>query len=69
MKWSGFLHVVTVLAGILSIAAMITGIILGERPLGTMTGNQIREYATYLIYLAIWLALGRLVHLSKEDSE
>ena len=63
MKWSSFLHTLTVIAGLASLAAMITGSILGEKMLGTMSGLQMKEYAAYLIYLAIWMALGTLVHL------
>jgi hypothetical protein len=69
MKWSGFLNTLTVIAGIASVGAMITGIAFGDKMLGTVSGLQLKEYATYLIYIAIWLSLGILVHLSKEDNE
>ncbi len=69
MRWSPFLHVMSVLAGLLSIAAMVTGIIIGEKALGTITGNNLQEYATYSIYLALWFALATLIHLVIEDQE
>lgn len=70
MKWSSFLHVMTVLIGLLAIAAAVTGWILRERPVVMgWTGNDLAEKSILLILIAIWTALGTLIHQVKEDKE
>ena len=70
MKWSSFLHVMTVLVGLLAIAAAVIGWILRESPVMMgWTGNDLAEKSILLMLIAIWTALGTLIHQVKEDKE
>ena len=70
MKWSSFLHVITVLVGIVGIVAVITGWILQYKVLMMgWTGNDLADKSMMLMSIAIWTALGTLIHLSKEDNK
>ena len=70
MKWSSFLHVITVLVGIVGIVAVITGWILQDKILMMgWTGNDLADKSMMLMSIAIWTALGTLIHLSKEDNK
>ena len=69
MTWSSFLHVLTVIIGVLGLIAGIMGWFMPEASFLGQFGNNLESKATFLILVAIWLGLGTLIHQVKEDQE
>lgn len=69
MKWSPVLHVLTVLVGLLAVAALITGWVTSGKGLMGFLREDLDDQALILILVAIWLALGTLIHLVSEEQQ
>ena len=69
MKLSSLWHVLTVLIGIIGVAAVITGWIIKDKMLIGLTGSDLTDKATMVILIAIWMALVAVIHIAKEDKE
>ena len=70
MRWSPFLHVMTMLVGLLAVISAITGWILRDKVVfAGVTGNDLVDKSMLLILIAIWAALGTVIHIEKEGNE
>ena len=69
MGWSSIVHALTSITGLASIAAMICMWIFGENGLWIFSKQDLYNTSIILILIAIWFALGVLIHLVKEDKE
>lgn len=68
MKWSPFLHVLTVVSGVVGFLSLLGAwwTQLRGTPLWGMSQEHLFNDAKVLVLLAIWLALGVLIHRDQE---
>ena len=70
MKWSSVIHTGTMLIGLLGVIGTVTGWILKDKVVFSgITGNDLVDKSKTFIFIAIWIALGTLIHLVKEEDK
>ena len=69
MNWASIWHTLTVIIGVIGVAAVITGWIIKDKVLFGFTGHELADKANIVMLIAIWTALTAIVHLAKGDKE